>query len=129
MSSGISEREGLRMTGEYTLTEEDVLSGRKFHDGVVKSAWPVELWDQKKGPSYRYLDESAYYEIPLRCLKSRNIKIFTVQDAVYRHPLRRWDQRGSWEPVSLSANRQGWLQQKKWFKSLKYVLGTNLMGS
>jgi len=74
MSSGISEREGLRMTGEYTLTEEDVLSGRKFHDGVVKSAWPVELWDQKKGPSYRYLDESAYYEIPLRCLKSRNIK-------------------------------------------------------
>jgi len=74
MSSGIAEREGIRMTGEYTLTEEDVLSGRKFHDGVVKSAWPIELWDQKKGPSYRYLDEDAYYEIPLRCLKSRDIK-------------------------------------------------------
>ena len=74
MSSVIAEREGLRMTGEYTLTEEDVLSGRKFHDGVVKSAWPVELWDREKGPSYRYLDEGAYYEIPLRCLKSRDIK-------------------------------------------------------
>ena len=74
MSSGISEREGLRMKGHYTLMEKDVLAGRKFHDGVVKSAWPIELWDQKKGPSYRYLDEDAYYEIPLRCLKSRDIK-------------------------------------------------------
>ncbi len=74
MSRVISEREGLRMKGEYTLTEEDVLSGRKFHDGVVKNAWPIELWDQKKGPSYRYLDEGAYYEIPLRCMKSQNIK-------------------------------------------------------
>jgi len=74
MSSGIAEREGLRMKGHYTLMEKDVLVGRKFHDGVVKGAWPVELWDQKKGPSYRYLDEDAYYEIPLRCLKSRDIK-------------------------------------------------------
>ena len=74
MSSGIAEREGLRMKGEYTLTEEDVLSGRKFHDGVVKSAWPIELWDREKGPTYRYLELGAWYEIPLRCLKSRDIK-------------------------------------------------------
>jgi len=74
MSSGISEREGIRMAGEYTLMKKDVLSGRKFNDGIVKSAWPLELWVQKKGPSYRYLDEGAYYEIPLRCLKSRDIK-------------------------------------------------------
>lgn len=74
MSSVISEREGLRMKGEYTLTEEDVLSGRKFHDGVVKSAWPIELWDREKGPTYRYLEPGAWYEIPLRCLKSCDIK-------------------------------------------------------
>ncbi|MDQ1329935.1 MAG: FAD-dependent oxidoreductase, partial [Thermodesulfobacteriota bacterium] len=54
MSCVIAEREGIRMKGEYTLTEEDVLSGRKFHDGVVKSAWPIELWDRKRGPIYRY---------------------------------------------------------------------------
>ena len=74
MSSGIAERDGIRITGEYTLTEEDVLSARKFHDGVVKSAWPVELWDREKGPTYRYLEPGAWYQIPLRCLKSRNIK-------------------------------------------------------
>ena len=74
MSFGIAEREGLRMKGEYTLTEEDVLSGRKFHDGVVKSAWPIELWDREKGPTYRYLEPGAWYQIPLRCLKSLDIK-------------------------------------------------------
>jgi len=74
MSSGIAQREGIRMKGEYTLTEEDVLSGRKFHDGVVKSAWPIELWDREKGPTCRYLEPGAWYEIPLRCLKSPDIK-------------------------------------------------------
>ncbi|MDP2863146.1 MAG: FAD-dependent oxidoreductase, partial [Desulfobacterales bacterium] len=74
MSSVIAERDGIRMTGEYTLTEEDVLSARKFHDGVVKSAGPIELWDREKGPTYRYLEPGAWYEIPLRCLKSRYIK-------------------------------------------------------
>lgn len=74
MSSVIAERDGLRMKGEYTLTEEDVLSGRKFHDGVIKSAWPVELWDIKKGPIYRYLEPGTCYEIPLRCLKSNSIR-------------------------------------------------------
>ncbi|RPJ17213.1 MAG: FAD-dependent oxidoreductase [Desulfobacteraceae bacterium] len=70
----ILEREGLRMTGEYILTKDDVLSARKFNDGVVKNAWPIEIWDREKGPSFRYLETGAYYEIPLRCLKSMNIK-------------------------------------------------------
>lgn len=74
LSSVIVEREGLRMTGEYTLTKEDVLSASKFNDGVVKNAWPIEIWDRKKGPSFQYLAPGTYYEIPLRCLKSRDIK-------------------------------------------------------
>jgi hypothetical protein len=74
MSSSVAEREGLRMKGEYTLTEEDVLSGKKFNDGVVKSSWPVELWNIEKGPTYRYLEPGEWYEIPLRCLKSNDIK-------------------------------------------------------
>lgn len=74
MSSVIVEREGLRMAGQYMLTREDVLSARKFHDGVLKNAWPIELWNQDKGPIYQYIEASDYYEIPLRCLKSRDIK-------------------------------------------------------
>ncbi|MBU1054560.1 MAG: FAD-dependent oxidoreductase [Proteobacteria bacterium] len=74
MSSAIVEREGLRMNGQYMLTKEDVLSARKFPDGILKNAWPIELWDQDKGPTYQYIKTGDYYEIPLRCLKSINIK-------------------------------------------------------
>lgn len=73
MSSEIAEREGLRMVGQYMLTKEDVLSAKKFSDGVIKNAWPIELWDQDKGPTYQYIKTGDYYEIPLRCLKSKNI--------------------------------------------------------
>lgn len=67
-SGQILEREGKRVRGEYVLTAEDVLSGRKFPDGVVKNAWPIELWDREKGPVYRYLPPAEHYEIPFRCM-------------------------------------------------------------
>jgi hypothetical protein len=70
----IVEREGICLKGEYTLTAADVMRGRKFNDGVVKNCWPMEIWDQKKGPRYKYLKSGNYYEIPLRCLKSKKIK-------------------------------------------------------
>lgn len=73
-SPSITEREGIRLRGEYTLTDSDVLRGRRFKDGMVKNSWPIEMWDQKKGLQYRYLKSGQYYEIPLRCLKSKNIK-------------------------------------------------------
>jgi hypothetical protein len=73
MSPRVADREGPRVCGEYTLTADDVLSARKFPDGVVKNAWPIELWDQESGPTYRYLEPGNYHEIPLRCLKVREI--------------------------------------------------------
>ena len=68
----VSEREGIRMIGQYVLSEEDVLSGRKFDDGVVRGAWPIEFWHQSQGPRYRYLPRDQYYEIPKRCLISKD---------------------------------------------------------
>ena len=73
MSPRVVDREGPRVCGEYTLTSDDVLNARKFPDGAVKNAWPIELWDQERGPSYRYLEPGDYHEIPLRCLKARGI--------------------------------------------------------
>jgi len=67
-------REGRRVCGEYTLTEEDIMAARKFPDGVVKNSWPIEFWDRSKGPVYKYLRRGEYYEIPFRCLKAKNIK-------------------------------------------------------
>jgi len=66
-SPKVLEREGRRVIGQYTLSEEDVLSARKFPDGVVRNAWPIELWNREKGTRYRYLPQGEYYEIPFRC--------------------------------------------------------------
>ncbi len=67
-SRGVLDREGRRVVGEYILTEDDVLSARKFPDAAVKNSWPIELWDRTKGPVFKYLPEGDYYEIPFRCL-------------------------------------------------------------
>ncbi len=72
-SSEVLAREGTRLCGEYTLNANDIINARKFSDGTVKNAWPIELWDQKKGPQYRYLNSGDYYEIPARCLRSAEI--------------------------------------------------------
>jgi hypothetical protein len=68
-SQGVMEREGRRIKGLYTLTQDDVLNAVKFSDGVVKNSWPIELWDRKRGPVYRYVPSGDYYEIPFRCMQ------------------------------------------------------------
>ena len=67
------DREGRRIIGDYMLTEEDILTARKFSDAVVKNAWPIELWDRTKGTIYRYVPRGDYYEIPFRCLTVKGI--------------------------------------------------------
>ncbi len=69
----VLEREGRRIKGEYTLTRDDVLFARKFSDGIVKCAWPIELWDRLKGTVYKYVPRGDYYEIPFRCLMVKNV--------------------------------------------------------
>jgi hypothetical protein len=69
----VMEREGRRISGEYVLTENDVLSASKFDDGIVRNSWPIELWDKKKGTVYKYVKAGDYYEIPFRCIKVKDI--------------------------------------------------------
>jgi hypothetical protein len=69
-SPEVLEREGLRLKGCYTLTEADILASRRFPDAVARSAWPIELWDPERGPTYRYPESGGVCDIPLRCLKA-----------------------------------------------------------
>jgi len=73
ISSAIHEREGRRLYGEHILTEQEVLSARKFPDTVTKGYWPIEFWHQKLGRKIKYLEANKFYEIPKTCLKSKNI--------------------------------------------------------
>jgi FAD dependent oxidoreductase len=74
MSPEVVDREGPLLYGEYTLTADDIINARKFPDGIVKNAWPIELWDQQKGVTYKYLEPGENYEIPLRCMVTKDIK-------------------------------------------------------
>jgi hypothetical protein len=73
-------RESRRVVGRYQLTRDDVLSGRRFEDGVARASWPIELWQPGQlGPTYEYLDEGRTYEIPLRSLQARDVdNLFVV---------------------------------------------------
>ncbi|TLM65505.1 MAG: FAD-dependent oxidoreductase [Deltaproteobacteria bacterium] len=64
-------REGRRIAGDYRLTADDILAARKFPDGVVRNAWPMESWERERGTVYRYGPDGDCYEIPLRCLTVR----------------------------------------------------------
>src|SRR5213083_773407 len=59
-------RETRRLRGRYALTEDDVLGGRKFEDGICRAAWPVELHVANGLTDWRFLDDGLWYTLPLR---------------------------------------------------------------
>jgi hypothetical protein len=73
IASGIHEREGRRMDGQHTLSAQEILTGRKFPDSIAKGYWPIEFWNPKSGQKIKYLNNPGFYEIPLGCIKSKNI--------------------------------------------------------
>ena len=72
-------RETRRIVGEYVLTKDDVLSGRRFDDAVCLSSWPLELWDEGAlEPRLIFLEEGSYYGIPYRCMLPKGISNLLV---------------------------------------------------
>ncbi len=69
-TSPVLHRESVRGLGEYVLSEQDVLSGKKFPDAVTKGCWPVERWDENGNFSAAYLTDGHHYEIPAGVLRS-----------------------------------------------------------
>ncbi len=61
-------RSGRRARGRALLTEDDILSSRKYPDGVACGAWPMEEWGSDIRPRMTYAPEREFYEIPIGCL-------------------------------------------------------------
>lgn len=63
-------REGRRIFGEYRLTDDDILEGRRFEDGICLVTFPVDVHKLKSDDTietnrgYR----AKPYHIPYRCL-------------------------------------------------------------
>jgi len=71
-------RESRRIRGRYALTEDDVLGGRKFDDGICRAAWPVELHVAGGTTDWRFLDDGLWYTVPYRCLVPEGVRNLLV---------------------------------------------------
>lgn len=72
-------RESRRIVGEYTLTREDVLRGRRFDDAVARSAYPIDIHNPAgSGTVTHRLEPGESYEIPYRCLVPKNVERLLV---------------------------------------------------
>jgi len=76
MSSEIGVRETRRIVGEYVLTSEDVLSSKKFEDGIARGHAPIDIHDPKEPMStvkMVWCSDYTSYDVPYRCLLPKGI--------------------------------------------------------
>lgn len=70
----IGVRETRRIMGEYVLTREDVVNGRKFDDGVVDVTFGIDIHDPAPESEIRpERGRMKPYQIPYRCLVPQKI--------------------------------------------------------
>ncbi len=74
IAEDIGIRTDYRSQGEYVLTEEDVLSCRKFKNSIADCSWPIEEWGDQFHVNMDYLPDNDFYQIPADCLKSPHIQ-------------------------------------------------------
>jgi hypothetical protein len=72
--SQIGIRETRRIVGEYTLTGDDVLEGRRFPDAVARGSYPIDIHDPSGNHwGVRFVKNKGTYDIPYRCLVPQKI--------------------------------------------------------
>lgn len=80
IASMVGIRESRRIETDYVLKAEDVVSHRKFHDGIAQSNYPVDIHGRK----LRFIDmeqtakEKPFYEIPYRSLAVKGVENLLV---------------------------------------------------
>ncbi len=72
----LGRREGRRILGDYMLTQNDIAENREFEDAIAfgGSYLDEHLPSYDGGYEVRYYTRPLPYDIPYRCIYSRNIK-------------------------------------------------------
>ncbi len=70
-------RESRRLLGPYIFTENDLLENRQFEDAIGHGGWPIDTHPPagifSSEPPCDFGQQIGVYQIPLRCLYSRNV--------------------------------------------------------
>jgi hypothetical protein len=71
----IGVRETRRISGDYRITAEDILTNRPFEDAVALGSWPIDIHpaDGRVGVHPHKEDPPEPYQIPLGCLLARDL--------------------------------------------------------
>ncbi|UVI27265.1 FAD-dependent oxidoreductase [Paenibacillus spongiae] len=70
----IGVRESRRIQGKYTLTADDVLSGRTFDDVIARGSYPIDIHSPDSGElDATELNRGSAYDIPYRCLLNDHV--------------------------------------------------------
>ena len=69
-------RETRRIIGDYVITEDDILNGRKFDDVVAKGATNLDIHSPlpEGGEEHNDVIGGGTYDIPYRALLPRNLE-------------------------------------------------------
>jgi hypothetical protein len=68
-------RETRRIDGLYSLTIDDVVTGRKFDDVIARSGYPIDIHDPSgKGVTAAWIGGDGAYDIPYRCLVAKKLE-------------------------------------------------------
>lgn len=79
IAANVGVRDSRRIQGKYTLTTQDITSSRKFKTAVARCNYPIDVHSSKEGEGgLIQLKEDDYYEIPLECLETHEVKNLLV---------------------------------------------------
>jgi len=67
-SPAIGVRESRRVHGDYRLTRDDVLGGRRFEDEIALCGAPIEDHHAGGDTAWQHVGDAGVYGIPYRCL-------------------------------------------------------------
>lgn len=67
-------RETRHIIGDYILSRDDVIEGRKFKDSIARGAFGIDIHNPD-GPGYFWesIKAGGYYQIPYRCLVPKDL--------------------------------------------------------
>lgn len=72
-SPEVGVRETWRVEGEYVMTGDDYVSGRRFEDAVCYSFYPIDIHDAEKGIWPRHLKRGTVASVPRRALVVKGV--------------------------------------------------------
>lgn len=66
-------RESRHVTGEHTLTGDEVRAGATFPDAIAECAWPQEYHVEGRSTRYEFLPPGSVYQVPFASLRPRGV--------------------------------------------------------